>query len=424
MTPENQQDQESFLPMAASVVTADDENGCSALYKKRFVVGVPHIAGIICSCLMIGAGLSRLSWGKSVIIQGRADKSSGESFDSSLKSLAHRNGTNGTAVEYIDVETKIKTSFNEDKSNGPRVAWLMSFPNSGTSFTLEVVRHSSRTHTATNYGEENIDPLTGGSIPLYASGTTEGPFWTEQLSNPKYEKPRNFVLTKTHCGGRCEKCGPSKYVENPHLFLKACLSGKRGYRAGEGNTIFADVSYDPGLVARAVHLIRNPFDNAVSRFHLEVHKYQKANDAEKMKMYPSNRDGFRAFCRMLDERYAREEKTSHLIDLDILAYIKNVPCHGDFFRFTQWHNLAFVTTHDLQLPTYVLHYENYTENFDRTLEELLSFLQLEQTGEKTEFVKGKAYADYFTVDEQAAVRKAAEKLASRETWSHINHYFG
>lgn len=161
----------------------------------------------------------------------------------------------------------------------------------------------------------------------------------------------------------------------------------------------------------------------MSRFHLETHKYRKANDTEKINMYPSTRDGFRAFCRMLDERYAREEKTSHLMDSDVLVSMNRVPCHGDFFRFTQWHNLAFVTTNELELETFVLHYENYTDNFGKTFEELLRFLRLPQKGERSKFIKGKEYVDYYTRSERNAAKIAMEKLSSRQTWSQIEHYF-
>lgn len=254
--------QEAESLLSTAVATGKLKNGdCGylTLFKKRFVVGVPHISGIVCASLMIGVALSSLFGGGSHITKGKEFfQGSKHGNDAPSNGRGHQSDLSSTSVNNIDIETKIETSM-----NGLRVAWLMSFPNSGTSFTSKLVRHSTRTHTATNYGEENIDETKGESVPVF-SNHTEGPFWTDPLSHPEYEEPLDFVLTKTHCGGRCEKCGPSKYVENPHLFLKDCLSGKRGYRVGKGNTVFEDVFYNPDLVARAVHLIRNPFDNVVS----------------------------------------------------------------------------------------------------------------------------------------------------------------
>mmetsp|Transcript_20605 Transcript_20605/g.27046 ORF Transcript_20605/g.27046 Transcript_20605/m.27046 type:complete len:105 (+) Transcript_20605:1-315(+) len=103
--------------------------------------------------------------------------------------------------------------------------------------------------------------------------------------------------------------------------------------------------------------------------------------------------------------------------------MQSVPCHGDFFRYVQWHNLAFVTTHDLIVPTYVLHYENYEENFNQTVAGLLNFLQLDWENEAPEFIKGKEYSEYFTSEEQKVVRTAMEALSSTTTWNNIHHYF-
>lgn len=58
----------------------------------------------------------------------------------------------------------------------PHIAWLMSFPNSGTSYTLRLVQ-------------------------------TSGPYLRQQTAN---ELPKTYILTKTHCGGRCVHCIPGE----------------------------------------------------------------------------------------------------------------------------------------------------------------------------------------------------------------------
>lgn len=78
---------------------------------------------------------------------------------------------------------------------GPKIAWLMSFPNSGTSFTSKMIRHASEMSTASNYGEENRD-LHGNSVPVYPN-VTHGPFWIDPHSMDSTERPSNYVLTKT-----------------------------------------------------------------------------------------------------------------------------------------------------------------------------------------------------------------------------------
>lgn len=143
-----------------------------------------------------------------------------------------------------------------------------------------------------------------------------------------------------------------------------------------------------------------------------------------MATFPSSREGFRSFCRALDARFASEEEKSRLVDPKVLAIAKHVPCHGDFFRYVQWHNLAFITTEDfMAIPTYVLHYEKYSTRFNETVSDLLNFLHLEWKGHDTEFIGGKAYADYYLPEERESVRVAMEELASHRTWENIRHYF-
>ena len=237
-----------------------------------------------------------------------------------------------------------------------------------------------------------------------------------------YPLPSLFCLLQKHCGGRCEKCGPSRYVENPHSFLVQCLSGRRGYTK-HGKPVAEMVTYSPSLVRKAVHLIRNPFDNVVSRFHLEHHSYRKHNDTDKLQRFPSTREGFRNFCRALDARYAKEEAHSRLVDPHVLATMKKVPCHGDFFRFVQWHNLAFVTTQDLGIPTMVLHYERYDSSYKETARELMEFLEAENKGDLISFIKGKEYQEYFTLEERRIVRNAVKELTLTPTWENLKHYF-
>ncbi len=267
----------------------------------------------------------------------------------------------------------------------------MSFPNSGTSFTSKMIRHLSHMSTASNYGEEVLDK-DGKSVPIFDSN---GPFWIEPPTHPEYTRPSLFALTKTHCGGRCEKCGPSKFVENPHSFLTACLSGKIAHTTPDGKVVKKPVTYSLDLVQRAIHLIRSPFDNVVSRFHLELHEAVNHNDTEKIKAYPNTRDGFRKFCQRLNKVYEHEEETSRFIGSHVFELMKDIPCRDDFLRFVQWHNLAFVTTDSLRIPTMVVHYENYEKKYNETAMEMAKFLHFDPIGELVEFVKGKEYIEYF-----------------------------
>jgi hypothetical protein len=184
-----------------------------------------------------------------------------------------------------------------------------------------------------------------------------------------------------------------------------------------GTEIFQKLTYGPEKVVKAVHVVRDPFDNVVSRFNLERHSGKSAAG-----IYPSTRQGFRDFCFKLNEEYANDFK-SHLYDAKHVAIMNDVPCYADFFRYIEWHNLAFVTSNDLNLITYVLHYDWFATRFNETLTELLDFLQLEYKAEPHPFLLGKVYRDYFTTVEQAAVKEVLEQISLRVTWQTIAQYF-
>ena len=75
------------------------------------------------------------------------------------------------------------------------IAWLLSFPNSGTSYTIKLIRHLSMTHTATNYGHEV--PMNDGEDSLSVYGDQMGgPYWMTPSLYPSYSFPSNYVLVK------------------------------------------------------------------------------------------------------------------------------------------------------------------------------------------------------------------------------------
>jgi hypothetical protein len=331
---------------------------------------------------------------------------------------------------------QLATRLESDK--GPQIAWLMSFPNSGTTYTIEVIRKSSLTTTGTNYGYEvpELNP-----VPIFPDQPT-GPFWYEPLpvvtdndadtlSQPRnYTRlaSKNYVMVKTHCGMRCEQCSPHEYVETMFSFRRNCYSG--GYMH-DGRMVLTSYYNNPSSkssisqpqqnhdVAKAIHLIRNPFDNVVSRFHLE----QRKAEATGRLRYPKNRDGFRAFCQEMNDEYVSNERGALFLDNDLLDVMAHVPCRADFIRYTEWHNLAFATTSDMNLASFILHYDQYETRFEETIRELQDFLDLKDLAEPEPFVAGKVYGDYFTDEEKRAVAKGVKTMATRETWTHISYYF-
>ena len=104
--------------------------------------------------------------------------------------------------------------------------------------------------------------------------------------------------------------------------------------------------------------------------------------------------------------------------------VKDVPCHADFYRYIQWHNLAFITTWNLDIPSLVIHYENYTHNFQKTQDMILEFLQQDGLYKAPTFIDGKTYRDYYSQEEIDAVYFLFTKVALEKTWLNTKHYFG
>lgn len=296
---------------------------------------------------------------------------------------------------------------------GLRIAWLLSFPNSGTSYTSRLVRDTSQTMSASNYADETPTGETGFKEPVFLDQPT-GPFWVIPEATPHHNKPINFVLTKTHCGIRCNPCGPEVMAETTYSFRRRCFVTK--WTRHDGRHQYS--TYAPDRVTKAVHIFRNPFDNVVSRFHLH-----NKNTGSK---FSDDKEGFLKYCLSIDYLYTDSEtKYMHFNENKLLSALWLVPCHADFLRFVEWHNLASFVQNDLQLETLCVHYEDFGDQVksNLTLTRLLDFLLLERRAELPPFISGKSYTNYFTLKEKLTVKHALHFAASRETWLRISHYF-
>ena len=108
---------------------------------------------------------------------------------------------------------------------------------------------------------------------------------------------------------------------------------------------------------------------------------------------------------------------------DVFDNLKNVPCYADFLRYLQLHKFAFTTTWGLKVSPMLLHYENYTHNFNKTKDVLLKFLEQDRIKDPPLFVTGKTYREYFSEDEIEAASSMLFNLALDKIWDCTKHYF-
>lgn len=312
-------------------------------------------------------------------------------------------------LSYADVHTP---------SDSLRIAWLMSFPNSGTTYTSHYIRKTTQTKTATNYaelrlgrrvilGQENKE-----SIPIFGDQPT-GPFWND---GDETEPTSGYVLTKTHCGALCTWCQPEKYMQMMHHFRHRCLRSDK-MSVVNGTKIITKNFYPPTRVYKAVHLIRNPLDNVVSRF-----RYERVNGRSAVG-FNSTREGFRRYCESMNREFLHDVKRGRYVEPDIRKEIEKVPCFTEFLKWVEWHNSAFVVTEDLELDIFVLHYEDYSTKYDEVTSDLLAFLHLERVADPPAFQAFKEYKEYFTEEERKVVAVAIRFMALKRTWSHVSRYF-
>jgi hypothetical protein len=286
-----------------------------------------------------------------------------------------------------------------------------------------MTRDASNCTTATNYALEG-DIRNLPSVPAIQGPTgKDGPF-LELLRNVHTNVPP-IILTKTHCTGYCSKCGPWKLLlDTPRSFLRGCLSGTRAVQLDNGTLVAYDTIYDASLVKKAIHIFRHPLDNIVARFHLEYNEMKDAGAHEFVQKFPKNATGFERWCQRSDKNRVLLE--SKYLDDDIKRTLVKVPCHNEFFKYVQWHNNAFYALRDLQrshgLETMLLHYREYSENFEEARDKVLNFLELPRVGTPLTFHPGKEYRHYYTVDQKLSILRFVREYATPETWEQLEDY--
>lgn len=314
----------------------------------------------------------------------------------------------------------IRNTSSVDEVRTYEVAWLLSFPNSGTTYTNHLIQEYTNTTTATNYGQEQSTKER--SIPIFPN-YINGPFFRY----PTWNIPSSFILTKTHCGGDCDSCqtpGNIDYDESLEAFELLCRSGKR-IISTNGTKVKSVYSSD--IPKKAVHLIRDPFDNVVARLHLKERRWarfegKKEKFEERLNLYNSSRDGFRAYCKFRDHQSIKQDIRIHSLNNTVLQYIKDVPCYAEFVRYTKWHNKALEIIQAKGLPIMTLFYENYASNWNTTVHQLLNFLDLYPStkGNPPAFVAGKEYKEFYNEIEIYSAIKLIESLASSQLLKFLN----
>lgn len=328
--------------------------------------------------------------------------------------LTSRQQMTDVVSETNDHHKKLKKTATTPDSNtlSSKLAWLITYPNSGTTFTLSLLESVTNYSTATNYMVDH-KVLPRPIFPVYRN-QPKGPFYRRTLP-----LPNTTVLVKSHCHSNVPLPGELDGIEN---FVHGCSETKLLGKLG--GTIIKH--YNISLVDKVVHLIRNPFDNLIANFH---HANKNASDSP---------EAFRREC--FAQRHHQQQQdikrrmANDASDVSSLpgdynnhvykAFLPGSPCYNRLVSYITWHNNAF------QLPAFlggiqslVLYYEDYERDLEGTTQKLLEFLDLSIQGELLPFRPRHYNDDYFFAKERQSIKALARQMASVETWNAIERYF-
>lgn len=133
------------------------------------------------------------------------------------------------------------------------------------------------------------------------------------------------------------------------------------------------------------------------------------------------------WCRSIDDDSGALAQ-SPWIDKDLVDAFAGVPCRAEFFRYIQWHNHAFTVTQlELDVPSMVLHYEDYSTSYANVTQELMNFLDLKPVAvaaDLPEFIPHKVYGHYYYSKEQTrAIATLVKEFSMKTTWRYLARYF-
>lgn len=327
----------------------------------------------------------------------------------------------------------------------PALAWLLAFPDSGAAYTTTLLSASSRYATATNDGAvvqksptldvSRIVRNTYESVPV-SKVHPNGPFKVHlDLELPLFT---SFLLTETH-SGFCRECPPNEYdITSLEHFFDKCRTANKLEKAKDTTSLMTSDKYDADRVKKAIHLIRNPFDNVVANF-LNFHREQTELVSVGVSVKPHyvttlspDPEGFLRWCNHQDTAFTEEDREHY--DPETLALLFHVPCHAEFVKYARWHNAAFqivqasantgLNTADggRDIPTLVIKYEDYVYKFGLTIQAILRFLDLPHRGPLKRIDNYVSYWKFYTPEMKLYTRSLLHKLASEQTWEYLLEY--
>lgn len=313
-----------------------------------------------------------------------------------------------------------------------KISYLLSYPMSGTSFTMLLMSKTTNMTLATNYAQSAYATDEGKHVPVYKPDdvdandehvTIEGsPFWFTTYKSTT--RPTKNVLTLSHCGGHCMyPCLPNEYVQTTMAFEEQCRT-VIDHTIVDGKDEYVITVTPKKDVNNAIHLIRDPFSNVVSRFHAFLHESTEET-------LPNNKNGFKQWCQAMDnnEEVTAIEYMSSFFTMEMKEVMKKIPCHSEFYKYVAWHNHVAEMAWNEDYKVFPIFYEDYanTDEQRQMAINMAAFLEAPVVGgDETmpDFLKVRLYRDeYFTAEEIANIETFVRVVALKATMQLLERYF-
>lgn len=328
---------------------------------------------------------------------------------------------NNQNISPSDQVTGSSSNSNSGQTN-LKLAYLLAFPRSGTSYVMNLVQQTTNSSLAFNYGilakMENNQPLPVYQTLDQSNQQEASPFFGFMDSNTRV--PQNYILTLTHCGGVCiYPCTPNQYIKTEETFEEDCRLIIKDATPITTENVESSIT-SRSKIGKLVHLIRDPFSNIVSRFH----EFRVVNSE-----YTDDAAGFQKYCSDMDsdQELSEMEAMTSLISDEIKLLLKNVPCHAEFYRYIAWHNHVTEMSWNWDYPTLNVFYEDLNSPQSRSQQAaaLANFLEtpMVDINKASEGLIVMNYRNYFTQAHQAAIETLTRTMALTRTMILLERYF-
>jgi hypothetical protein len=334
-----------------------------------------------------------------------------------FKVCKNDNNNNGDTTDPPLIQKRGESPFFASPPPTPDIVWLMTMSNAGSSFLISLVARATNFSMATNYGQD-VTPTKHYSISINPRLHC-GPYWAglgdTALTSTKRKLPNNSVLVHTYCQTKT-----TTFVPTLEEYMQDCVTTFG--RTAPDPTILTRHEYPLSRVTKAIHLIRNPISQIITKFQKEFKSH--VQDTSWRSDYPLTKSGFKKWCQAADVR--TETLFHEYYSAGTVQTMQETPCGRYIAEFISWHNHAFDTIASLDIPELVIYHDDlYDDSLETTLHTMLDFIELKQQTMPSQRL-GDSDIDvneFLSRSDFKQIRRLVQKLATDETWSHLERYF-